>query len=233
MPYALMISAAKWGLVHACRIEGRVSIYFQCTDEGQIYLPKVQAQDVQYNWIGEELAVVSVAARSCKACAFYEDRKFPLRKDNMLGSLFQVCEVDFADTGKAAKSQQGQFDASFSCQDCKAPPPATPAPTAPVAPPNPSDARKHQGLSYGQSVALIVTSTMLSCVMMAALAVLGYKWHKARRKAQAEVAFDAALQDSGLGLDDAFEQDTEAFHQSLLHPSAWYQLKDGPSDTGS
>lgn len=61
----------------------------------------------------------------------------------MLGSLFQVCEVDFADTGKAAKSQQGQFDASFSCQDCKAPPPATPAPTAPVAPPNPSDARKY------------------------------------------------------------------------------------------
>lgn len=42
--------------------------------------------------------------------------------------------------------------------------------------------------------------------MLAALAVLGYKWHKARRKAQAEVAFDAALQDSGLGLDDAFEQ---------------------------
>ena len=28
-------------------------------------------------------------------------------------------------------------------------------------------------------------------------------------------------------------QDTEAFHQSLLHPSAWYQLKDGPSDTAS
>ena len=26
-------------------------------------------------------------------------------------------------------------------------------------------------------------------------------------------------------------QDTEAFHQSLLHPSAWYKLKDGPSDT--
>ena len=42
--------------------------------------------------------------------------------------------------------------------------------------------------------------------MMAALAVVAYTWHKARRKAQAEVAFDAALQDSGLGLDDAFEQ---------------------------
>lgn len=41
---------------------------------------------------------------------------------------------------------------------------------------------------------------------MGALAVLGFKWHKARRKAQAEVAFEAALQDSGLGLDDAFEQ---------------------------
>ena len=25
-------------------------------------------------------------------------------------------------------------------------------------------------------------------------------------------------------------QDTEAFHQSLLHPSAWYKLKDGPSN---
>ncbi|KAL3157806.1 hypothetical protein ABBQ32_012228 [Trebouxia sp. C0010 RCD-2024] len=226
----MMIPAAEWGLVHVCRIEGHVSIYFQCTDEGQIYLPKVQAQDVQYNWIDEELAVVSVAARSCKACAFYEDRKFPLKKDNVLGSLFQVCEVDFADTGKAAKSQEGQFDASLSCQDCKAPPPTTPAP---VAPPSSRNAHKHQGLSYGQSLALIVASTMLSCIMTAALAVLGYKWHKARQRAHAEVAFDAALHDSGLGLDDAFEQDTEAFHQSLLHPSAWYKLKDGPSDTGS
>ncbi len=33
-----------------------------------------------------------------------------------------------------------------------------------------------------------------------------YQMHWARRKAQAEVAFEAALQDSGLGLDDAFEQ---------------------------
>ena len=53
---------------------------------------------------------------------------------------------------------------------------------------------------------MIVTSTLLSCILMGALAVLGFKWHKARRKAQAEVAFEAALQDSGLGLDDAFEQ---------------------------
>lgn len=65
---------------------------------------------------------------------------------------------------------------------------------------------RHQGLSYGQSLALIVASTMLSCIMTAALAVLGYKWHKARQRAHAEVAFDAALHDSGLGLDDAFEQ---------------------------
>ena len=27
-------------------------------------------------------------------------------------------------------------------------------------------------------------------------------------------------------------QDAEAFQQSLLHPSAWYKLKDGPSDDG-
>lgn len=25
-------------------------------------------------------------------------------------------------------------------------------------------------------------------------------------------------------------QDAEAFHQSLLHPSAWYKLNDGPSE---
>ena len=36
--------------------------------------------------------------------------------------------------------------------------------------------------------------------------MLGFRWHKARRKAEAEVAFEAALQDSGLGLDNAFEQ---------------------------
>ena len=37
-------------------------------------------QDTQYIWNSEDLAVVSVSPRSCKACAFYEDRKFPLKK---------------------------------------------------------------------------------------------------------------------------------------------------------
>ena len=73
---------------------------------------------------------------------------------------------------------------------------------------------RHQGLSYGQSVALIVTSIVLSCTLVGALAVLGYKWHKTRQKAQADVAFEAALQDSGLGLDDAFEQ--VGFSQDFL-----------------
>ena len=61
-------------------------------------------------------------------------------QDDILGSQFQVCEVDFADTGAAIKSQEGQFDASFSCQGCKAPPPAPPTPN--VAPPSSSDAHK-------------------------------------------------------------------------------------------
>jgi len=43
-----------------------------------------------------------------------------------------------------------------------------------------------------------------------------YQMHRARRKAQAEVAFEAALQDSGLGLDDAFEQVS-------LCQLAWYK----------
>lgn len=55
-------------------------------------------------------------------------------------------------------------------------------------------------------MALIVTSIVLSCTLVGALAVVGYRWHKTRQKAQADVAFEAALQDSGLGLDDAFEQ---------------------------
>ena len=58
-------------------------------------------------------------------------------QDDILGSQFQVCEVDFAETGTTIKSQEGQFDASFSCQGCKAPPPpAPPTPTAPVLPPS-------------------------------------------------------------------------------------------------
>lgn len=213
-------------------IEGDVSIYFQCADEGQIYLPKVKTQDTQYNWVDEELAVVSVVARSCKACAFYEDRKLPLKKDDVLGTQFQLCEVDFAETGTAAKSQEGQFDASFSCQGCRAAPPASPTPVAPVTPPSSPDAPKHQGLSYGQSVTLVVISAVLGSTLLGGLAALGFQRLRAKRKAQQEVAFEAALQDSGLGLDDAFEQDTEAFHQSLLHPSAWYKLKDGPSSEG-
>ena len=42
----------------------------------------VHVQDIQYIWNSEDLAVVSVSPRSCKACAFYEDRKFPLKKVN-------------------------------------------------------------------------------------------------------------------------------------------------------
>jgi len=42
----------------------------------------VHVQDIQYMWNSEDLAVVSVSPRSCKACAFYEDRKFPLKKVN-------------------------------------------------------------------------------------------------------------------------------------------------------
>ena len=57
-------------------------------------------------------------------------------QDDILGSQFQVCEVDFAETGMTTKSQESQFDASFSCQGCKAPPPAPPTPTAPAVPPS-------------------------------------------------------------------------------------------------
>lgn len=42
----------------------------------------MHVQDIQYIWNSEDLAVVSVSPRSCKACAFYEDRKFPLKKVN-------------------------------------------------------------------------------------------------------------------------------------------------------
>ncbi len=40
----------------------------------------MRVQDIQYIWNSEDLAVVSVSPRSCKACALYEDRKFPLKK---------------------------------------------------------------------------------------------------------------------------------------------------------
>lgn len=208
-------------------IEGGVSIYFQCANEGAIYLPKVQAQDIQYDWNSNDLALVSVSPRSCKACAFFEDRKFPLKKDDILGSQFQVCEVDFAETGLALKSEDGQFKAAFECQECKALPPAPPTPIAPITPPSSDDAFQHKGLSGGAIAGIVVAASL--CSFLLGLAVFaGYQIYKAQRKAQAEYAFEAALQDSGLGLDDAFEQDAEAFHQSLLHPSAWYKLKDGP-----
>ena len=42
----------------------------------------MRVQDIQYIWNSEDLAVVSVSPRSCKACALYEDRKFPLKKVN-------------------------------------------------------------------------------------------------------------------------------------------------------
>ena len=61
-------------------------------------------------------------------------------QDDILGSQFQVCEVDFAETGLALKSEDGQFKAAFECQECKALPPAPPTPIAPITPPSSDDA---------------------------------------------------------------------------------------------
>lgn len=64
---------------------------------------------------------------------------------------------------------------------------------------------RHKGLSGG-AVAGIVVAVGLTSFLLGLAVFAGYQRHRARRKAQAEVAFEAALQDSGLGLDDAFEQ---------------------------
>ena len=56
------------------------------------------------------------------------------------------------------------------------------------------------------AVAAIVIGASL-CSFLLGLAVLaGYQVRKARQRAEAEVAFQAALQDSGLGLDDVCDQ---------------------------
>ena len=64
-------------------------------------------------------------------------------QDDILGSQFQICEVDFAETGVASKSEEGQFEAAFECQECKALLPTPPAPIAPVAPPSSDDSSKY------------------------------------------------------------------------------------------
>ena len=64
---------------------------------------------------------------------------------------------------------------------------------------------RHKGLSGG-AIAGIVGAASLCSFLLGLAVFAGYQIYKARRKAQAEYAFEAALQDSGLGLDDAFEQ---------------------------
>lgn len=54
-------------------------------------------------------------------------------QDNIYGGLFQLCEVDFAETGMATKSAQDQFDAVFGCDDCKNVPSPSPLPPVPPA----------------------------------------------------------------------------------------------------
>lgn len=58
----------------------------------------------------------------------------------------------------------------------------------------------------GGAIAGIVVAASLCSFLLGLAAFAAYQVQKARRKAQAEIAFEAALQDSGLGLDDAFEQ---------------------------
>lgn len=59
-------------------------------------------------------------------------------QDDIYGGLFQLCEVDFADTGRATKSAENQFDAVFACEDCK----SVPSPSSP--PPSPSSPPDHR-----------------------------------------------------------------------------------------
>ena len=70
-------------------------------------------------------------------------------------------------------------------------------------------------MSYGQSIALSVISAVLGCIVLGGAIAAAAHYVKARRRAQAEVAFEAALQDSGLGLDDAFEQVSTTCDQHL------------------
>lgn len=74
-------------------------------------------------------------------------------QDDVLGSQFQVCEVDFAETGVASKSEEGQFEAAFECQECKALPPTPPTPIAPVAPPSSDDSSKYARPGASSTVA--------------------------------------------------------------------------------
>ena len=48
------------------------------------------------------------------------------------GSLFQLCEIDFAESGMAGKSAEGEFDAAFACEDCKSVPSPSPEPPSPT-----------------------------------------------------------------------------------------------------
>lgn len=74
---------------------------------------------------------------------------------------------------------------------------------------------RHKGLSGG-AVAGIVVAVSLTSFLLGLAVFAGYQRHRARRKARAEVAFEAALQDSGLGLDDAFEQVCHCMTSNIL-----------------
>ena len=58
----------------------------------------------------------------------------------------------------------------------------------------------------GGVIAAIVGITIVSGVIIGAFGSLVYMRLRQRRKAQAQVAFEAALQEQGLGLDETFEQ---------------------------
>ena len=58
----------------------------------------------------------------------------------------------------------------------------------------------------GGLIAGIVGITVVSGVIIGAFGSMAYMRVRQRRKAQAQVAFEAALQEQGLGLDETFEQ---------------------------
>lgn len=82
----------------------------------------------------------------------------------------------------ATKSEEGQFEASFECQECKALPPAPPVPVAPVTPPSSDDSSKYAHIpslvSASSRIKLSVNSSSVTLLCLHWLSMCQHAFSK-------------------------------------------------------
>ncbi|KAL2652672.1 hypothetical protein R1flu_020800 [Riccia fluitans] len=94
------------------------TVYFQCHEEEEVYLPDVLEKGVPYRFSGEESwqPLTTLYGTKCKRCGIYEEDT--IKADDTFYE-WELCPKAFSSLdGRYELFQEKEFNATFICSDC-------------------------------------------------------------------------------------------------------------------